>query len=233
MSCELGKFVTNKFDSFAVDTNYLEEKETRAGDNLFLHEMCNPRPFGPDCQSVPVTVVYFNLPKLVNDILEIVPKYQNFQLYSVYLKAAAKGFRGDDRQRVLSLEEFVTHVWNPCMTYCIKICRSIQDGSITLRNVDGLLRTVPVRLQEEIRDICIMNRVGGDPSWIDSRFKQFAQFKKMKSAETAAQTVLQLAQTYGLSGDFNFLEKLLESVSHVVPLKFFLFISLLKYILIL
>ncbi len=93
----------------------------------------------------------------------------------------------------------------------------LQDGSITLNEVDFIQKRFQNDEEQLREDLCSMSPTK-DTQWVDVRLTQFTQYQVMSRYKDAATVMLNLRDIYLLGGDFSPLEDILLAVSMILRL---------------
>ena len=121
----------------------------------------------------------------------------------------------------LTINDIVTKIWNPAFQECCRVLDSLHDHSMKLKEVndrfhhydDGNVIVVHLeKLYKGVELCCNRAPHAKRPVWIDSAVDRMQQYWTLSRYADAAQTVLQLKENLGLTGDFSLMETIAKKV---------------------
>ena len=176
-------------------------------------QLCAPRQYTPETaiNTGPVTtdVTYFDLSDGVEEILSTLStsRISESQLFGKLWERQGKAVC---QKHELSLEDIVTNVWRPVKQRYDDLCTRIQNGSVTLQEVDCFLKAYIGRypdLEHEFQLMCT------DDKWIKQRVHQVQQYHELDQCCRGARLIKEAKDVFQLTGDFTVLEVILNAVS--------------------
>ena len=144
--------------------------------------------------------------------------YQNDFFHRIWTHASSRASRSN---RELSIPDIVTKIWTPAFEECCKLLDSLRNCSIKLREVDERflcydnISTIKLHLGHLHRGVEVCHNQKPPtkcPPWIDSGVERMQQYWTLSSYANAAQTVLELRDKLGLTGDFSLMETIAKQV---------------------
>ena len=182
-----------------------------------------------------ITVKFFELPPLVNDILlplHQVEKSSTFQeLWKQHGKKAQTARTSDEVQKQdLSMwcECVVESVWKPAYEAWIQLVASAIDGSLTLESVDKFFEGYKSRKEDLVQELeCMFNLTEKETftdekelmATVEERTTQIEQYQQLNQYASAADTIWKFKEAMGFSGDFKVIEDLCNQVSILINKK--------------
>ena len=201
-----------------VDSRHLAKQLSNINDDMPLMQLCAPQKYTPqtavDTGPVITEVTYFDLSDGVEEILSTlstsrISESQLFgKLWTQQGKAVCK--KQEKGAEPLSLEDVVTKVWRPVKQRYDDLCARIQNGSVTLQEVDLFLKAYIGRypdLEHEFQLMCT------DDKWIKQRVHQVQQYHELDQCCRGAKLIKEAKDVFQLTGDFTVLEVILSAVS--------------------
>ncbi|XP_018410445.1 PREDICTED: E3 ubiquitin-protein ligase RNF213-like [Nanorana parkeri] len=113
---------------------------------------------------------------------------------------------------VLTVEEIVNKLFNPCLENCKKIYNDLKSGQVTFEVVDKFLADFKDNygnLKKELEILCGL----GDretKTWISNRVMQIKEYHQLDVAFRSAEAISEVKGFFNLDGDFQTLETLLQ-----------------------
>ena len=183
-----------------------------------LTQLCAPRQYTPETaiDTGPVTtdVTYFDLSDGVEEIMSTLSssRISESQLFDKLWTQRGKTVcqKQEPGAEPLSLEDVVTDVWRPVKQRYDDLCARIQNGSVTLQEVDLFLKAYIGRypdLEHEFQLMCT------DDKWIKQRVHQVQQYHELDQCFHGARLIKEAKDVFQLTGDFTLLEVILSAVS--------------------
>ena len=119
----------------------------------------------------------------------------------------------------LTISDVVTEIWEPVFTKCCQLVESVYTKTIKLKDVDkyfhqhkgNYLNAILSNLFKAI-EACY-GRTDGDCSWIRPAIDQMEQYWSLCEQAEAANTVLHLKNSLGLTGNFEVIENVARKVT--------------------
>jgi hypothetical protein len=100
----------------------------------------------------------------------------------------------------------------------LKFGTDICEGKLKFRDVFYYKKILNNTWEHEFRSLMEVNKL--DQAKIALRFKQISIYDKVKGVSQVSKTLLDLKEKFKLTGDFSYLNKIIESVSKF-KIKFF------------
>jgi hypothetical protein len=150
----------------------------------------------------------------------IVRHYQNDFFHRIWERMAIRAAKASAAE--LTIPDIVTRIWNPAFEECCKILDSLNNCSITLREVDDrFLRfnnntsTLKFHLEQLHKGVEVCHDRQPPPRcppWIDTAVECMQQYWTLSRYAKAAKTVLKLRDELMLTGDFTLMETIAKKV---------------------
>ena len=116
-------------------------------------------------------------------------------------------------------------VFFPVLTECKKILLSLEQGIMTLENVEMYFwRFEPIELKNNLQNLCkgMKECFPGDKqlllpiNWVSTVAKSIQEYKKINSYVAAAKIVLLLKDSMKLTGDFTAVNTIVQQVAKLM-----------------
>lgn len=116
----------------------------------------------------------------------------------------------DDMEGVpLTTDEVLSLVWEPVYENLQAITKRIKDGTMLFSEFQKHFGSMP--------DEHLIKELGhfsadGDKEWIKKRMEQIQQHRMVKQCVNGAHVIMNVVETYGLEGDFQQMNLIVEMV---------------------
>lgn len=165
-------------------------------------------------------VTYFELDDDVRSMAEVLNTYKDSYIFKSCWVNGAKEFaeNANEDELDITLDDLNREIFEGCHDSYRKIYTTLKDGCITFEKVDATFKAYKGKYEElaaEVAIICKLN-LSDDRRWVQTRILQIEQYHELHLAVESAQVVMLVKQTLCLQGDFQVLEKLLITVSHLI-----------------
>lgn len=171
---------------------------------------------------------FFKLPPGVGEVLYPLRKVQKSltfrDLWTKYGKRAQTARMNDEAQpRDLSILKVLESVWKPAYEAWKQIARSTLDGSIYLADVDKYFSDFKDKGKDLERELFCFLNFDRSHSTTDARLKEIAKerveqvqlYQKIHQCASTAETIWEVKEAMGFSGDFKIVEDLRYQVRRV------------------
>ncbi|XP_016116503.1 E3 ubiquitin-protein ligase rnf213-alpha-like, partial [Sinocyclocheilus grahami] len=204
-----------------VDFEGLEDKRRNDIDEMDLDKFVDVHVLNQIPSEVRV-VSYFELEDDVRYMAEVLYTYKDSYIFGkCWVNEATKfakdkGAVSSEDDLVITPKKLHSDIFTPCYNAYKNIYTALKDGSITFENIDATFKAYKKKYKElaaEVAIICRLDR-SDDQGWVQTRIHQIEQYHELHLAVESAKVVKRVKQTLGLQGDFQVLEKLLNTVSH-------------------
>ncbi|RXN36874.1 E3 ubiquitin-protein ligase RNF213-alpha-like protein [Labeo rohita] len=114
---------------------------------------------------------------------------------------------------VITLKELHSDIFTPCYNAYKNIYTTLKEGSITFKTIDVKFRAYKGKIKElaaEFANLCQLD-LNDDQRWVKTRVYQIEQYHELHLAVESAEVVKKVKETFGLQGDFQVLDKLLNT----------------------
>ncbi|XP_016398214.1 E3 ubiquitin-protein ligase rnf213-alpha-like, partial [Sinocyclocheilus rhinocerous] len=113
----------------------------------------------------------------------------------------------------ITLKKLHSEIFKPCHNAYKNIYTGLKDGSITFENIDVTFRAYKGKYEELAAEVAILCRLdhSDDRRWVQTRVHQIEQYHELYLAIQSAEVVMMVKETLCLQGDFQVLEKLLNT----------------------
>lgn len=166
---------------------------------------------------------YFELEDDVRSMAEVLNTFKDSYIFKVCCMNEAAKFAKANKaippagEMVITLGKLHSDIFQPCYNAYKDIYTGLKDGSITFEKIDETFRAYKGKYKElaaEFAIICKLDR-SDDQCWVQTRIHQIEQYHELHLAIQSAEVVTVVKETLCLTGDFQVLEKLLVTVSHL------------------
>ena len=154
----------------------------------------------------------------------MVRHYQNDFFHRIWERTAIRAARASTAG--LTIPDIVTRIWNPAFEECCQILDSLNNCSITLREVDDRflrfnnnISTLKFHLEQLHKGVEVCHDRKPPPRcplWIDTAVERMQQYWTLSRYAKAAQTVLKLRDKLKLTGDFALMETIAKKVHYIL-----------------
>jgi len=127
-----------------------------------------------------------------------------FHLYNDIEKNAAN--------ELALLSEIVIQVWEQSISYWTSYCNSLEDGSITIKQINaifGSLQKDNSRISAEVGKMCVQEDVK------EKRLAQITSYYKCSKYQKGAKLILEASEVLELTQDFSDLKAFVSMVSYI------------------
>lgn len=205
----------------------MEEKQQIDIDEMDLDKLMEVHSLNQILSEMSGVVTYFELEDDVRSMAEVLNNYKDSYIFKTcWVKQAAvfaenakdDGIVPSEEEFLITLEYLYSEIFEPCYDSYKIIYTRLKDGSITFEEVDITFKAYKGKyddLEAEVAIICKLDR-NDDQRWVQTRIQQIEQYHELHLAVESAQVVMMVKQTLGLQGNFQVLEKLLVTVSHLI-----------------
>lgn len=205
---------------FTVDFDGLEEKHHINIDEMDLDEFMDVHSLNQIPSPVSRVVTYFELDDDVRSMAEVLNIYKDSYIFKSCWVNEAKDFAesANEEELDITLEDLNREIFEQCYDTYRNIYTRLKDGSITFDEVDVTFKAYKGRYEELAAEVAIMCKLdlSDNQRWIQTRIQQIEQYHELHLAVESAQVVMMVKETLHLQGDFQVLEKLLVTVSHLI-----------------
>ncbi|RXN03111.1 E3 ubiquitin-protein ligase RNF213-alpha-like protein [Labeo rohita] len=114
---------------------------------------------------------------------------------------------------VITLKELHSDIFTPCYNAYKNIYTTLKEGSIPFKTIDVKFRAYKGKIKEleaEFANLCQLD-LNDDQRWVKTRVYQIEQYHELHLAVQSAEVVKMVKETLGLQGDFQILDKLLNT----------------------
>ena len=112
----------------------------------------------------------------------------------------------------LTLEEVATLVWQPVKQRYDDLRQCIQDGSITLKEVDSCLNAYVDNYSDLNGELQLMSTSTDDVAWVERRVHQAKLYHQLRLSCVGATLIMEAKEAFNLTGDFSALETIVNAV---------------------
>ncbi|XP_059403390.1 E3 ubiquitin-protein ligase rnf213-alpha-like [Carassius carassius] len=201
-----------------VDFEGLEDKRRNDIDEMDLDQFVDVHLLNRISSEIRV-VSYFELEDDVRSMAEVLYKFKDSCIFRKCWVNEAKKFSKDngavpsDGDLVISPKVLHSHIFTPCYNAYRNIYTAFKDGSITFENIDVTFRAYKGKYEDLAAEVAIICRLDSsdDRGWVQTRIHQIEAYHELHLAVESAKVVKKVKQTLGLQGDFQVLEKLLNT----------------------
>lgn len=207
---------------FTVDFEGLEDKRHIDIDEMDLDKFMEVHLLNQIRSAKPILVSYFELEDDVRSMAEVLNAFKDSYVFKICWMNEATKFAKDNEaippagHLVISPKKLQSDIFTPCYNAYRNIYTALKDGTITFENIDVTFRAYKGKYEDlaaEVAIICRLDR-SDDQGWVQTRVHQIEQYHELHLAVESAKVVKKVKQTLSLEGDFQVLEKLLNTVSH-------------------
>uniref|UniRef100_A0A8C1YEU9 RING-type E3 ubiquitin transferase n=1 Tax=Cyprinus carpio TaxID=7962 RepID=A0A8C1YEU9_CYPCA len=202
-----------------VDFEGLEDKRHIDIDEMDLDKFMEVHLLNQIRSAKPILVSYFELEDDVRSMAEVLNAFEDSYIFKICLMNEATKFAKDNEaippagHLVISPKKLQSDIFTPCYNAYRNIYTALKDGTITFENIDVTFRAYKGKYEDlaaEVAIICRLDR-SDDQGWVQTRVHQIEQYHELHLAVESAKVVKKVKQTLGLEGDFQVLEKLLNT----------------------
>jgi hypothetical protein len=150
----------------------------------------------------------------------MVRRYQNDFFHRIWARTAIRAAKASAAE--LTIPDIVIRIWTPAFEECCQILDSLNNCSITLREVDDRflrfnnnISTLKFHLEQLHKGVEVCHDrppPPGCPPWIDVAVERMQQYWTLSRYAEAAKTVLKLRDELMLTGDFALMETIAKKV---------------------
>jgi hypothetical protein len=154
----------------------------------------------------------------------MVRHHQNDFFHRIWERTAIRAARASAAE--LTIPDIVTKIWTPAFEECCQILDSLNNCSITLREVDDRflrfnnnISTLKFHLEQLHKGVEVCHDRPPPPRcppWIDAAVERMQQYWTLSRYAKAAKTVLKLRDELMLTGDFTLMETIAKKVLSTV-----------------
>ena len=152
----------------------------------------------------------------------MVRHYQNDFFHRIWERTAIRAARATAE---LTIPDIVTRIWKPAFEECCQLLDSLNNCSITLREVDDRflrynISTLKLHLEQLHKGVEVCHGRQPPPRcppWIDAAVERMQQYWTLSRYAKAAETVLKLRDKLKLTGDFTLMETIAKKVRIIFP----------------
>ncbi len=164
-------------------------------------------------------VNYFELEDDIRSMAEVLNTFKDSYIFRMcWVNEATKFAEVKGTELLITPKELHSDIFTPCYNGYKNTYTGLKDGSITFKNIDVTFRDYKGKNEElaaEFAIICRLDR-NDDQRWVQTRIHQIEQYHELHLAVQSAEVVKMVKEALCLGGDFEVLEKLLDTVSHHV-----------------
>ncbi|XP_042587954.1 E3 ubiquitin-protein ligase rnf213-alpha-like isoform X2 [Cyprinus carpio] len=202
-----------------VDFEGLEDKRHIDIDEMDLDKFMEVHLLNQIRSAKPILVSYFELEDDVRSMAEVLNAFKDSYVFKICWMNEATKFAKDNEaippagHLVISPKKLQIDIFTPCYNAYRNIYTALKDGTITFENIDVTFRAYKGKYEDlaaEVAIICRLDR-SDDQGWVQTRVYQIEQYHELHLAVESAKVVKKVKQTLGLEGDFQVLEKLLNT----------------------
>lgn len=116
------------------------------------------------------------------------------------------------KQRVVTLESAVSEFWFPLCKEFKDDLKQLRDGlKLPIKKVANFFADITEmeQLEEELQKWCVAVKETKNNNWIKNAVQKILEYQRLCCYTNTAQTVMQLKEALGLTGDFGILDALL------------------------
>ncbi|XP_077865143.1 E3 ubiquitin-protein ligase RNF213-like [Saccoglossus kowalevskii] len=188
----------------------IKEKLKLSQNEVKFKNICNPNEYSNasvDSYSPAITMYPFTEEQ--KTMLTTMETYQHSRIMIYFWNETLLNVR----QKVvtskprLSIKELETTIWTPTLQKIFDLKRDVEKGTITLADIDKVFNQFD-RNVENIQTELSMIADGNLGQWVELRTRQIRIYYNVSSVYMAAGIVLNLKETYDLTGDFKSVELL-------------------------
>ncbi|RXN17930.1 E3 ubiquitin-protein ligase RNF213-alpha-like protein [Labeo rohita] len=164
-------------------------------------------------------VYYFELKDNVRSMAEVLYTFKDSFIFRMCWKNEATKFAKNNEavpsksDLVITLKELHSDIFTPCYNAYKNIYTTLKEGSITFKTIDVKFRAYKGKIKElaaEFANLCQLD-LNDDQRWVKTRVYQIEQYHELHLAVESAEVVKKVKETFGLQGDFQVLDKLLNT----------------------
>ena len=201
----------------SVDTDDLKRRLSSINSDTLLGDVCTPQQYTPEsADEISMAMTYFDLSDGVERILETLSttKVSESQLFATLWTHQGKRVsqRREPTDRRLSLDDVVTEVWLPVTQHYDDLCTRIQNGSVTLGEVNNFLSAYVGHYPDLEHEFQLMCSPTADAKWIKHRVYQVQQYHELDQCCRGARLIMEARHEFELTGDFAVLETIVRAV---------------------
>ncbi|XP_026120794.1 E3 ubiquitin-protein ligase rnf213-alpha-like [Carassius auratus] len=201
-----------------VDFEGLENKRRDDIDEMDLNKFVDVHSLNQIPSAVRV-VNYFELEDDVRSMAEVLNTFKDSYIFGMCWKNEATKFAQDyeavssEGDSVITLKMLHSDIFTPCFNAYRNIYTVLKDGSITFENIDVTFRDYKGKYEELESEVAIICRLDHSDvrGWVKQRVYQIQQYHELYLAIQSAEAVMMVKETLRLQGDFQVLEKLLNT----------------------
>uniref|UniRef100_A0A672LJT5 RING-type E3 ubiquitin transferase n=1 Tax=Sinocyclocheilus grahami TaxID=75366 RepID=A0A672LJT5_SINGR len=164
-------------------------------------------------------VNYFELEDDVRSMAEVLNTFKDSYIFRMCWRNEATKFAQDygavssEGDAVITPKKLHSDIFTPCYNAYKNIYTGLKDGSITFENIDVTFRDYKGKYKELGAEVAIICRLdhSDDRRWVQTRVPQIEQYHELYLAIQSAEVVMMVKETLCLQGDFQVLEKLLNT----------------------
>ena len=196
---------------------------------MAIDQLCRPRQYTPETatqkDAISTEVTCLSLDDCVEEMLVSMVTYklnvsQVFDLlWTQHGNTVLHTKQQDTKSEELTLVEVATQVWLPAKQHYDDLCKSIEDGSISLNAVDNFLHVYVGRYHELQEEFQLMCSASHDKTWIKGRVRQVMQYHQLGQGCECATLLMAAKKAFDLTDDFPAIEAIINAVRNVIIVK--------------
>ena len=200
-----------------MDTDDLKRRLSSINGDTLLRDVCEPQQYTPESAGeISTAMTYFDLSDGVERVLETLStsRVSESQLFDTLWTQQGKRVsqKREPSDRRLSLDDVVAEVWLPVTQHYDDLCTRVQNGSVTLGEVDNFLSAYVGHYPDLEHEFQLMCQPTSDASWIKQRVYQVQQYHELDQCCRGARLIMEARQAFELTGDFAVLETIVRAV---------------------